>query len=602
MYKPTKPRPKKTNITRTRTGCLGCRDRRVKCDNLKPICGRCQRLGGECKQDTAFKFCQVYQPSVRPKPTKNCEKTRGALDLELPTANRIPEDGANLSAETAGRTFVDAQAGLVALRRSALTIPQSLMPRTNPVDAARFYLAAWDWKYLVPPSVLCTGNVFSLRSSPLFADMMVALSASHLSRTSPQRRLPMGSSTGAQNFRPNPGHESLSGEFYGSVMRKMTRWSAQDFGSHPLLGLALITLFCFIESSMGSFPTFELHYDGATQLIRNYAARTLAKDGQAADLVKALIEVRMQMWWRRVYFGTAEFHRNRPAVLFDLSFPDLLARAESRRTSILLMLCESHRIHNAAIIAHWDLYGDEGRNCSVEDQNKEKILQKIDSLDQLMGGERDRLDAWSQIHAFPSAIRNSEANLHSAAAPLEVLPLHTSSHDEAMTFSYYIALRVLQQSGPLDSLRVQSPGEIRESYKEVDSWIQLLLRVIAGMDWNNCVHFNMYTIGITGVLLACLLRSHDPAIGLWCEEWLQSCLDGSSFEEGGFPVCQTMSIIRLINDERSQGRDTFGLFQTIEDGGGSGKFGSYQSQALSSLVVYSRCRKAGILYSRCISI
>ncbi|KAM3483038.1 hypothetical protein MY8738_003606 [Beauveria namnaoensis] len=30
MYKPAPPRPKKTNITRTRTGCLECRARRVR--------------------------------------------------------------------------------------------------------------------------------------------------------------------------------------------------------------------------------------------------------------------------------------------------------------------------------------------------------------------------------------------------------------------------------------------------------------------------------------------------------------------------------------------------------------------------------------------
>ncbi|KAH9204654.1 hypothetical protein DL95DRAFT_280686, partial [Leptodontidium sp. 2 PMI_412] len=29
-------------------GCLTCRKRKVKCDEAKPICGRCQRLRREC--------------------------------------------------------------------------------------------------------------------------------------------------------------------------------------------------------------------------------------------------------------------------------------------------------------------------------------------------------------------------------------------------------------------------------------------------------------------------------------------------------------------------------------------------------------------------
>ncbi|KAM3460516.1 hypothetical protein MY5147_004539 [Beauveria neobassiana] len=71
MYKPAPPRPKKTNITRTRTGCLECRTRRVRCDEKKPMCGRCERLGGDCKHETAFKFYQVYKHEVAEKRTVN---------------------------------------------------------------------------------------------------------------------------------------------------------------------------------------------------------------------------------------------------------------------------------------------------------------------------------------------------------------------------------------------------------------------------------------------------------------------------------------------------------------------------------------------------
>ncbi|KAM3512356.1 hypothetical protein MY11210_003995 [Beauveria gryllotalpidicola] len=432
-----------------------------------------------------------------------------------------------------------------------------------------------------------------VRSSPLFVDMMAAVSASRLSRTSPQRRLLMGPGMREQNFRPNPGHESVSQEIYGSVMKKMSRWSAQDFSAHPILGLAVITLFCLIESSMGSFQAFGMHYDGAISLIKDLAPRGIAQ-------LATLVEIRTQMWWRRVYFGTPDFHRNRPKVSLDPVFSHV-AGFESRRASILSILCESHRINNAAIIVHWDLYCHAGPGSLVGDESAGNLQQMMEPFAQKIRYEKDRLDAWDELFSLSGGVEDADM-LHASAAPLQVRALHMPSHTEAMDFAYFIASRVLQCPGPLDSLCAQRSEEMRKRYTELESWIHLLLRVVAGMDWQDCVRYNMYTIGITSLLLACLLRSHDPRVGLWCEKWLQGCLDDTSFEEGNFPLFQTTRIIRLMNSQRSQERDVFALFQTVEDGGGSGKFGSYQSQALSSLLAYSRCRTTGQLHSHYVSI
>ncbi|KAL2209892.1 hypothetical protein CC79DRAFT_464916 [Sarocladium strictum] len=48
MYQPRSPRPKKTNITRSRAGCVPCRRKRRKCDEVKPACQRCSRTSGSC--------------------------------------------------------------------------------------------------------------------------------------------------------------------------------------------------------------------------------------------------------------------------------------------------------------------------------------------------------------------------------------------------------------------------------------------------------------------------------------------------------------------------------------------------------------------------
>ncbi|KAF4980535.1 hypothetical protein FZEAL_3470 [Fusarium zealandicum] len=61
MYKPAPRRPKKTSIVRTRTGCITCRERRKKvCDEKKPACSTCVRLGKRCENyKTGFNFRNV---------------------------------------------------------------------------------------------------------------------------------------------------------------------------------------------------------------------------------------------------------------------------------------------------------------------------------------------------------------------------------------------------------------------------------------------------------------------------------------------------------------------------------------------------------------
>ncbi|KAJ6789815.1 hypothetical protein PWT90_04506 [Aphanocladium album] len=598
MYKPAPARLKKTSITRTRTGCLGCR-----CDENKPTCNRCTRLGQECKWVTVLKFRHVHEAEAS---SSNSEQKWVMTDRRRGKKHGDDEDESHSSADSSTNDCVE-MIGRSGQRRlftpGALRVPHGLIPQADPGAAARFYSVAWDWQCLLPiASAIQCGDSHLLTSSPLFLDMMTAISASHLSRTSPQRRLLVSSSLPQQhNFRPDPAHESVSQEFYGSVMRKMARWSEHDFGANPILGLTVLTLFCLIESCMGSFQSFGLHFDGATKLIENFAAGALVQNRSARGLLEPLVEARMQMWWRRVYFGTLEFHRHRPEVALDPLIKSITV-FETRRTLVLLILCESHRINNAAIIAHWDrYYAAEPENLHAPTEIAD-LQQKVGSFDQHITQEKEKLEAWCQKYPFSGVMQDTEVTSDNGALPLQVRPLQLESHAEAMNMAYYIASRVLQSSGPLQSLFLDEAEGMRMQYSEAETWIHFLLRVLAGMSWKDCVQYNMYTVGITGILLSCLLRSQDPGIGQWCETWLEGCLDGSSFEEGSFPAFQTLKIIRLVNEERRQGRDVFGLFQTVEDGGGSGKFGSYQSQALSSLLIYSRCRRTGQLFSYCMSI
>lgn len=52
VIKPKRRVAKRTGTVRRRTGCLTCRSRRKKCDEVYPICGHCTRLNLVCKRET----------------------------------------------------------------------------------------------------------------------------------------------------------------------------------------------------------------------------------------------------------------------------------------------------------------------------------------------------------------------------------------------------------------------------------------------------------------------------------------------------------------------------------------------------------------------
>lgn len=165
-----------------------------------------------------------------------------------------------------------------------------------------------------------------------------------------------------------------------------------------------------------------------------------------------------------------------------------------------------------------------------------------------------------------------------------------------MNFAYFVASRVIQCGQPPEN---PDQDTSTDASNDVESWVLILLRIAAGIDWETCVQTNVYTVGLVSLFLACLLCSRSLAIGLWMETWLhEQQQQKSGFEEGCFPVFQVLGGLRLINAERQKGRDVIALFQSTNDGGGSGKFGSYHSQTITSFLVYGRCRVTGELFSK----
>ncbi|ETN45718.1 uncharacterized protein HMPREF1541_09551 [Cyphellophora europaea CBS 101466] len=470
------------------------------------------------------------------------------------------------------------------------TVPRTLT-QTNAESLVAYYTDAWTvhclpalhptFRHLTSPSGL--GSVVT--------DSIVSLAACRLSRRLPQRKLIFSAKAPAMSFRPDGDHESLSYEHYGIVMHRLATWHPRNFDANPVFGLALLVMFCYLESSMGNFRNFHLHSKAIKVLVQNHSD-TVLQCGLA--LLAAWIEVEAQSWWRRVYFSTPEFHQGKHSGSPQLLEPQLAAAlhtSNTPRASILLILCESHRLNSTAVLVRWGQRHDE------------KLLESVDTCADHGPNTLERYTA--QLECQSKMLDNWHASQSSTDLPISPValcpqsslgqPLRFRSHDAAMNFAYYATARVMQCIQPLQILGLASTAGLPSAYKEAEIWISLLLGIAAGIDWRECIRLNVYRVGFASLLLACALRSHNLAIGASMQTWLEERLQNTDFEEGNFPVFQVLGTLRLINRERSRGWDVISLHQIEDDGGGSGKLSSYHSQDLQSLVVYGRSRATGEL-------
>ncbi|KAM6524344.1 hypothetical protein FSOLCH5_004945 [Fusarium solani] len=356
---------------------------------------------------------------------------------------------------------------------------------------------------------------------------MMALSAGRLSRMLPQRSSSALPSILGLSFKPDSSHKTRSQKYYYSAIKGISDWVKDSNASQATTTLATLILFCYWESSMGNFRDFSVHSGGATKLIEAQESTLVQQGFVGYGLMAAWVRAQMNNWWRRMHFSTVEFQRKQDPVSISPNVELILDLVGDTKASVLVMLCESLRIYSSAVVGYWDLF----RDPSPTNEDSQP---------------------GSQMPTASSASREGDAS------------------------------RIIQSA---DLLKDQKSTT---SAQEADRWAIILLQIAAGIDWEECIRLNTFAIGFSGLLLVCAIHTSNPAIGLWIQNWLEERQRTSHLEEGSFPVLQILQVLRAVNHERVRGRDVFAVFQTVDDGGGEGKFHSYHSQTLTSVMVYGK--------------
>lgn len=491
--------------------------------------------------------------------------------------------------------------------RSA-SLPKQL-PAPQSTDPQLFYMDLWNSECIptLPSAFLQLGSPGSL--PPMIINTMLALSASQLSRSVFKSRHPETSQVVGPR-QPILLHQNFAYQFYGSAMQSLSRWQDSHSETSASLALAVMVLFCCLESVMGDFKAFSLHAMGVERLIESFHQTTIMSPGSSLEneLLMAWDQARLHNWWLRIHFSTPEIHLQHPPPLMHPALALKLEGGHHSRAMILRILCESYHMQLWALARCWQHVSLEDATSSTDTAWREINASEQDTLpcnvslydivSQTLLENRRQLDDWhSRLESAERPLFESQETQAFGSSFKRFRPLLFCTHTAAVNYAYYAAARVMACTGTLK--RLLRIGEEHDADAcDEGYWISMLLRVISGMSWADCLHLNVHTIGLSGLLLACILRSNDPTLGEWVEHWLQ-CQDMyGATEEGSFPVQQIHQALHAVNVERRHGRDVLALYQPADDGGGESKYGSYTSQTITALVLFGRCGSTGLLYSK----
>lgn len=704
MYAPVRPRPKKTSITRSRAGCEKCRQRRKKvgyillvpghehlvsqcgrqlmlrqCDEQRPQCRACQKLGHACNyggqplqfksvfpaasSETSSSVSLPANGALRSKPGSGNlgNATSGQLgasildfsaagldesplqshadhlashlcpreelfqfsdDLTLSSASlqaaaaRInsdnslydiddllfsPFEDSTAQLDKPAERNISDRIGRPVSPVSASVLHNGSLPTSESVDTSNQQLLYQNsWKTLCAPALPpILKYVADLRSLPdVVSWSALALAASRLSRVQPQREV---DSSNKLILRPSRTHWMASQQFYCSAIHKIAAWKPTEKQQDVGTMIQAMLLLCCLESTTGNFDVFQLHSAGVQTLIMNGIEAILAVDRLGGiRLLQAWAQTKMHSWWRRCHFSTVRF------LLHDVSFrigPRLsvyLTPQDTRRTYIIAILCESYHLSVSSYVHRLDEHDlpdvDLDRQTSSKHVNmrpSELLARTLDELDT----QSQLLDAWASHRAnadFPvDAPGGANETVKFSSSNLEIKPFVFESHLAAMNYAYYTTARIIQAASGVKSLPYSTLQTDGSTSGETEYWSLLLLRITAGIQWKTCLEQNPFSIGLTGLLLACSLRCSNPEISKWIQSWVELHCKDETAEEGCFPVWQIWQCLCLVNEERSKGYDVVVVFQPSEDEVRQGKHDSYQNQSLASVRILRRSRVGG---------
>ncbi|KAI1204594.1 fungal-specific transcription factor domain-containing protein [Annulohypoxylon truncatum] len=165
----------KMPFSRTRTGCFTCREDGYKCDEQKPFCGRCTRLGKTCKGYGVRLKWQTPQSTPKSKASKSKRQQRTRSNDKTVTAPLTP-----ITPSTPSTPSSESRSSFISLDPSCI-VPNDVSPIN------RYLLNHWSSTLSTMVSMVSAPrNPFLIHLTPMIShstalrSVLCSIAASHL--------------------------------------------------------------------------------------------------------------------------------------------------------------------------------------------------------------------------------------------------------------------------------------------------------------------------------------------------------------------------------------------------------------------------------------
>lgn len=375
----------------------------------------------------------------------------------------------------------------------------------------------------------------------------------------------------------SPHNESLA--YYSQALRE---FSALDW--HRLEGvqlcamLVVLQLLAYVEIEIGTYYGSLCHTQKLDQMIRENQDR-IQRSVMGIQLLiawaglRAFHAVDCSLYTVNTFaltFAGTELQCcvDRYIELTSAAYPFTALRlaATCRASNLLLTLRSVGKDSSNPLYRKWASLirkigcGDISSNIGSLYPPKElyKILEE----------EQHLLDNWEdklQLKDRPlESFKSSDFCKQNTSIPgLRVRPLQFPCHHAALNYLRYACAQLYASRDNLDLCIEAAPT--RSAEEEIDPWVLLNLRILAGLDVEKCLRESCYEIGAIWIALKVALRCCSLRAMLWVQAWTAKFDDYPEGKVGSLPVSIAKRVLTKLVDELDAGRYVYLMITNLNE-------------------------------------
>ncbi|KAL4750051.1 hypothetical protein BDW72DRAFT_194294 [Aspergillus terricola var. indicus] len=525
-------------IRRDRSGCRSCRKRGKKCDEAKPICRACIRLGLECSYGVDLAFRNYGGDSfTQGDPTRQPGRAtlRRGLCTSTPICTSIESE------ETLETRYLDHFISHV--------------------------------RHLLPVSPSHFTHQQRTLQSPQLRSAALCISASNLSMLSTQvqrRCIPGDSRRSVSSPLVNQLHHAQARKFHEQTLSHCRGVTGLDMESQAPAILAALTILAYYHHASTDHRRFRLAVWDTVRFVSNHReALARSADGNEA----------LQMWYRlcvshrlgkppalllegegssvhgpNLYPGSFEelyLHCIMGLSLDDLIY-DILIKTVEIRSRIMVFRCVAGRYglsdeaREIGGVAHELLTRYLGREDNEAEFAETKSgYMRGSHLRGLLHVQRERLAVWKS---------HLSVSKGPSPAPDSPVPTRIRTHRDAMNALYSLLCEMMFDEAEAETI-VDAPADAPVS--PFHSYAEKFIHILSTLDLAASITSDVYTFSLTEALLQLVLIYKSQSLFTYVLDTFWPLLEtkGRGYEHSHYPTQLVKRIIGLIAAYWEQGRD-----------------------------------------------